>query len=102
MLCALDPWHEKRYGKNIGFHEQIVNLKQSLSGATTKRQRILKLEKFFKIVFAQAFNIDKPTGSTELIDPKLIREVIATELTKAEFADALGMRIDSKFVEKVR
>lgn len=36
-----------------------------------------------------------------MLDPKLIREVINTELTKAEFADALGMKSTSEFVGKV-
>ncbi|OXA56851.1 Dual oxidase 2 [Folsomia candida] len=82
-------------------NENTGSLHQSLASALTKDKRLRKLDKFFKLVFAQAFSIDQPKGEAELVDPKLIREVIRTELTKAEFANALGMESGSQFVEKM-
>jgi len=60
-----------------------------------------RLEKFFRLVFAQAFNIDQPKGGYRLEDPKVIKEALQTELTRQEFADALGINKGSQFVEKV-
>jgi len=90
-----------RLGGVIEVNEQHSALKPALASATTKHERLHRLEKFFRIVFAQAFNIDKPSGSKDLLDPKTIREVIHTELTRVEFADSLGMNTKSQFVEKV-
>jgi hypothetical protein len=82
-------------------NETTGSLHQSLASALTKEKRLQKLENFFKLVFAQAFSLDQPKGETELVDPKLIREVIKTELTQAEFASALRMETGSQFVQKV-
>lgn len=92
---------KKRFEGKTKIIESSGSLHQSLASALTKDKRLRKLENFFKLVFAQAFSIDQPKGEAELVDPKLIREVIRTELTKAEFANALGMESGSQFVQKV-
>lgn len=52
-------------------------------------------------MFAHAFAIEQPKGKEKSLDAKIIKEVTQTELTKAEFADALGMQSTSSFVERV-
>ncbi|CAG7733979.1 unnamed protein product [Allacma fusca] len=90
-----------KYCKGIDLSENQQTLKQTLSSAVTKTDRLKRLETFFRLVFAHAFHIDEPKGSKKSEDPKVIREVFSTELTRAEFSDALGMRGGSKFVEKM-
>lgn len=85
----------------MNVNETQAGLNQSLASALTKDKRLMRLEKFFKLVFAQAFAIDQPKGEEKLHDPGMIKEVINTELTRAEFASALGMESGSQFVEKV-
>jgi dual oxidase len=92
----------QRFGEKLEISEHSQSLHHALSSTVTKEKRLAKLEKFFKVVFGQAFAIDQPKGEADLIDPELIREVIHTELTRAEFASALGMKSESQFVVKVR
>ncbi|ODN05836.1 Dual oxidase 1, partial [Orchesella cincta] len=91
----------QKFGDNISIDEQTMGLRQSLSAVTTKETRIARLETFFKVVFAHAFAIEQPKGNEKSLDAKVIKEVFRTELTQAEFAEALGMQSSSTFVERM-
>ncbi|XP_012225863.2 dual oxidase 2-like isoform X2 [Linepithema humile] len=78
------------------------NTKKSLLKlAITKRHRQKKLEMFFRVVFAQAFHITHAEEEILQIDARVAREVIYTEITIIEFAEALSMRPDAEFVKKI-
>ncbi|XP_025075781.1 dual oxidase 2-like isoform X1 [Pogonomyrmex barbatus] len=72
-----------------------------LKQAITKKHRQKKLEMFFRVVFAQAFHIAHTEEEILQIDSTVAREVIHTELTIIEFAEALSMRPDAEFVKKI-
>ncbi|XP_024892800.1 dual oxidase 2-like [Temnothorax curvispinosus] len=72
-----------------------------LKQAITKKHRQKKLEMFFRVVFAQAFHIAHTEEEILKIDSTVAREVIYTELTIIEFAEALSMRPDAEFVKKI-
>ncbi|EFN70161.1 Dual oxidase [Camponotus floridanus] len=72
-----------------------------LKQAITKKHRQKKLEMFFRVVFAQAFHIAHTEEEILQIDSTVAREVIYTELTIIEFAEALSMKPDAEFVKKI-
>ncbi|XP_029667919.1 dual oxidase 2-like, partial [Formica exsecta] len=72
-----------------------------LKQAITKKHRQKKLEMFFRVVFAQAFHIAHTEEEILQIDSSVAREVIYTELTIVEFAEALSMKPDAEFVKKI-
>ncbi|XP_015123350.1 dual oxidase [Diachasma alloeum] len=72
-----------------------------LKQAVTMKVRQKKLEQFFRVVFSQAFNIAHSEDEILRIDSEVAKEVIHTELTILEFAEALTMRADSEFVRKM-
>ncbi|XP_026827307.1 dual oxidase 2 isoform X2 [Ooceraea biroi] len=72
-----------------------------LKQAITKKHRQKKLEMFFRVVFAQAFHIAHTEDEILQIDSTVAKEVIYTELTIIEFAEALSMRPDAEFVKKI-
>lgn len=92
----------QKLGNSVEIHEQHTSFRQSVSSVTTKEKRIARLETFFKVVFAHAFAIEQPKGQQELLNAEVIKEVIKTELTQTEFADALGMQSTSSFVQRVK
>ncbi|XP_025152426.1 dual oxidase 2 [Harpegnathos saltator] len=78
-----------------------VTLAMMLKQAITKKHRQKKLEMFFRVVFAQAFHIAHTKEEILQIASTVAKEVIYTELTIIEFAEALSMRPDSEFVKKI-
>ncbi|XP_014476938.1 PREDICTED: dual oxidase 2-like isoform X2 [Dinoponera quadriceps] len=78
-----------------------VTLAMLLKQAITKKHRQKKLEMFFRVVFSQAFHIAHREEEILQIDSTVAREVIYTELTMIEFAEALSMRPDAEFVKKI-
>ncbi|XP_020296286.1 dual oxidase-like [Pseudomyrmex gracilis] len=78
-----------------------ITLTALLKQAITKKNRQKKLEMFFRVVFAQAFHITHTEEEMLQIDSMVARDVIHTELTIIEFAEALSMRPDSEFVKKI-
>ncbi|XP_067931933.1 dual oxidase 1-like [Watersipora subatra] len=63
--------------------------------AVTKSRRKENLNSFFRNVFAQAFN----NSDMRSREPATNREIIEFEISKEEFADSLGMKANSRFVE---
>lgn len=110
---------------NVCSIQMITNISYTalLKQAITKKQRQKKLEMFFRVVFAQvyflsclvkylnnikfkyihnqAFHIAHTEEEILQIDSLVAREVIYTELTIIEFAEALSMKPDAEFVKKV-
>nr|CAD7458660.1 unnamed protein product [Timema tahoe] len=78
-----------------------VALAPALKQAITREDRQKKLEMFFRVVFSQAFKISHSEDEILKLDSHAAREVIYTELTKSEFAEALSMRPESGFVQKM-
>ncbi|XP_068961773.1 dual oxidase 2 [Petaurus breviceps papuanus] len=71
-----------------------------LKKAVTKQQREHILEIFFRHLFAQVLDIDRAdAGSLPLDSSQKVREVLACELSRAEFAESLGLKPQAMFVE---
>ncbi|XP_062926228.1 dual oxidase 2-like [Mobula hypostoma] len=70
--------------------------------AVTKQQRSQILDTFFRRVFAQVLDINRSDAgdfNTEI--SRKAKESLNCELTRIEFADALGLKDDSMFVEQM-
>uniref|UniRef100_A0A1I8ARM6 NAD(P)H oxidase (H2O2-forming) n=1 Tax=Steinernema glaseri TaxID=37863 RepID=A0A1I8ARM6_9BILA len=75
-----------------------------LEGAETKDKRKAKLDHFFREAYSRAFQeprLRDASAATGLVDDAVSVEVLATRLSKAELADALGMREADLFVERM-
>jgi len=78
-----------------------AGFKQAVGSITTMADRVAQLEKFFRAVFEEPDrkkpkNPQSPRRSQENMD-----EARKLELSKTEFAEALGMSPVSAFVESV-
>lgn len=71
------------------------------SVAITKEKRNAMLEKFFKTIFKEAFQMDYDPAldSAQLDMKKQSKEILEVELSKEEFAEAIGVKASSDFVE---
>ncbi|KAK7092277.1 hypothetical protein V1264_008051 [Littorina saxatilis] len=72
-----------------------------LNLATTKEKRNAMLEKFFKTIFKEAFQMDYDPAldNAQLDMRKQSKEILEIELSKEEFAEAIGVKANSDFVE---
>jgi len=78
-----------------------IALKPALQQAITRKDRQKRLEMFFRVVFSQAFKISHSEDEILKLDSNAAREIIYTELTMSEFAEALSMPAESEFVRKM-
>lgn len=85
----------------VGRQKRMMKAQSILDEATTKTHRQKQLEKFFRVVFAQAFTIGHDQDELLKLDAAQAREIINTELTPHEFADSLSMRPDATFVQQM-
>ncbi|XP_037358296.1 dual oxidase 2 [Talpa occidentalis] len=70
--------------------------------AVTKQQRGRILEVFFRHLFAQVLDIDRADAGTLPRDTsQKVREALACELSRAEFAESLGLKPQHMFVESM-
>ncbi|XP_069861779.1 dual oxidase 2-like [Dipodomys merriami] len=70
--------------------------------AVTKQQRGCILEIFFRHLFAQVLNINQADAGTLPVDSsQKVREALTCELSRAEFAESLGLRPQDMFVESM-
>ncbi|PVD36104.1 hypothetical protein C0Q70_03077 [Pomacea canaliculata] len=69
--------------------------------AVTKEKRNAMLEKFFKTIFKEAFQMDYDPAldSAQMDVKKHTKEILEVELSKEEFAEAIGSKAGSDFVE---
>ncbi|CAN8011196.1 unnamed protein product, partial [Ixodes pacificus] len=74
-----------------------------LRQAVTLEHRQKQLDKFFRVVFAQAraFGIEHDQKEILELDAAQARDVVNLELTQSEFASALSMQPDSTFVQQM-
>uniref|UniRef100_UPI00398F410F dual oxidase 2 n=1 Tax=Pristiophorus japonicus TaxID=55135 RepID=UPI00398F410F len=89
-------------GNEIRLRLNEMSQKTILKEAVTKQQRSKILDTFFRRVFAQVLEIDRSDAgdfNTEI--SRKTRESLNCELTRVEFADALGLKDDSMFVEQM-
>ncbi|XP_056671998.1 dual oxidase 2 [Monodelphis domestica] len=70
--------------------------------AVTKQQREHILETFFRHLFAQVLDIDQAEAGIRHSDSsQKVREALACELSRAEFAESLGLKPQAMFVESM-
>ncbi|PSN41143.1 hypothetical protein C0J52_05201 [Blattella germanica] len=93
----------EQYINIVGITRERINvaLHPLLRQAVTRRGRQKRLEMFFRVVFSQAFKISHSEDEILNLDSQAAREIIYTELTMAEFAEALSMPAESEFVRKM-
>ncbi|XP_063929411.1 dual oxidase 2-like [Zophobas morio] len=77
------------------------NLSSALRKVTTKEERQMLLERFYRVVFAQAFKIKYSQKELLHVDENLEKEIVNTELTITEFAEAMSMRPKDEFVMRM-
>ncbi|KAG7245490.1 hypothetical protein INR49_010941 [Caranx melampygus] len=76
--------------------------KELLKEALTKEQRAQIVETFIRHAFSKVLEIEKcDAGDMSGISHEKAREVLQCELTASEFADALGLKADSLFVDSM-
>ncbi|XP_058150088.1 dual oxidase 2 [Dasypus novemcinctus] len=76
--------------------------KELFRNAVTKQQRGRILEIFFRHLFAQVLDIDQVDAGTLPKDsPQKVREALNCELSRAEFAESLGLKPQDMFVESM-
>uniref|UniRef100_A0A8C6PPL3 NAD(P)H oxidase (H2O2-forming) n=1 Tax=Nothobranchius furzeri TaxID=105023 RepID=A0A8C6PPL3_NOTFU len=76
--------------------------KTLLKEALTKEERAQIVETFIRHAFSKVLEIEKcDAGDMGGISRKRAREVLQCELTASEFADALGLKPDSLFVDSM-
>ncbi|XP_041853640.1 dual oxidase 1 isoform X2 [Melanotaenia boesemani] len=79
-----------------------IREKKLLKEAITKEQRAQIVETFIRHAFSKVLEIEKcDAGDMSGVSRKRAREVLQCELTAAEFADALGLKPDSLFVDSM-
>ncbi|TKR77884.1 hypothetical protein L596_018782 [Steinernema carpocapsae] len=88
---------------SVGKQMMIRNAENDkiLEEAETKDKRKEKLDHFFREAYAKAFNVPKLSDSLARMNDVVSVEVLSTHLTKAELADALGMRESDLFVDRM-
>lgn len=71
--------------------------------AETHERRQEKLDHFFREAYAKAFDLPQLSDGTvqQLSNGSVSQEVLSIAITKAEMAEALGMREDDLFVERM-
>ncbi|XP_052037430.1 dual oxidase 2 isoform X2 [Apodemus sylvaticus] len=85
-----------------GLHIAEMDEKELLRKAVTKQQREGILEIFFRQLFAQVLDINQADAGTLPLDSsQQVREALTCELSRAEFADSLGLKPQDMFVESM-
>ncbi|XP_078588866.1 dual oxidase 2-like isoform X3 [Branchiostoma floridae x Branchiostoma japonicum] len=85
----------------VGRRRQEMKSSDLMKAIVTKADRQKQLEKFFRIIFAQAFKEEKAREDISTYNSKDAKDVLTCELTRAEFAESLSMKPDSLFVEQM-
>ncbi|KAK2493029.1 hypothetical protein MC885_010884 [Smutsia gigantea] len=89
-----------RWALGLGVAE--VGVKELFGKAVTKQQRGRILEVFFRHLFAQVLDIDQAdAGALPLDSSQKVREALMCELSRAEFAESLGLKPQDMFVESM-
>ncbi|NXC82970.1 DUOX2 oxidase, partial [Cercotrichas coryphoeus] len=92
------------YLKESGFDLHLSEMKEQslMKRAVTQEQRKKILETFFRHLFAQVLEIDRSdAGELSFESSQKTKESLTCELSRAEFAEALGLKDHSMFVESM-
>ncbi|KAM4829010.1 dual oxidase 2 [Thomomys bottae] len=85
-----------------GLHVTQMSESELFKKAVTKQQRGRILEIFFRHLFAQVLNINQADAGTLPLDSsQKVREALTCELSRAEFAESLGLKPQDTFVESM-
>ncbi|NXN97737.1 DUOX2 oxidase, partial [Rhinopomastus cyanomelas] len=94
----------QRYLENSGLDLHLSEMKQQslMKWAVTQEQRKQILETFFRHLFAQVLEIDRlDAGELHFESSREAKECLTCELSRAEFAEALGLKAHSMFVDSM-
>ncbi|KAL8197165.1 UNVERIFIED_CONTAM: Dual oxidase 2, partial [Gekko kuhli] len=99
FLAQLKVYLER---SRLTLHTSEMKEQQLLTKAVTKEQRKNILDLFFRHLFAQVLDIDRlDAGELSLETSQKVKEALKCELSRAEFADALGLKPQSVFVDSM-
>uniref|UniRef100_A0A2K5ZIE7 NAD(P)H oxidase (H2O2-forming) n=1 Tax=Mandrillus leucophaeus TaxID=9568 RepID=A0A2K5ZIE7_MANLE len=86
----------------LGLHVAEMSEKELFRKAVTKQQRERILEIFFRHLFAQVLDINQADAGTLPLDSsQKVREALTCELSRAEFAESLGLKPQDMFVDSM-
>ncbi|XP_040824848.1 dual oxidase 1 [Ochotona curzoniae] len=86
----------------LNFQEWELREKELLRVAVTREQRSHLLETFFRHLFSQVLDINQADAGTLPLDSsQKVREALTCELSRAEFAESLGLKPQDMFVESM-
>ncbi|XP_068000299.1 dual oxidase 2 isoform X2 [Melanerpes formicivorus] len=89
-------------GSSRELHLSQMKEQSLLRLAVTQQQRKQLLETFFRHLFAQVLDINRSdAGELDLESSQKAKESLGCELSRAEFAEALGLKAHSMFVESM-
>ncbi|NWQ59700.1 DUOX2 oxidase, partial [Neopipo cinnamomea] len=94
----------QNYLNESGLHLHLSEMKEQnlMKLAVTQEQRKQILETFFRHLFAQVLEINRSdAGELYFESSQKARESLTCELSRAEFAEALGLKAHSMFVESM-
>nr|XP_044620897.1 dual oxidase 1 isoform X2 [Equus asinus] len=86
----------------LSFQEWELREKELMRAAVTREQRSHLLETFFRHLFSQVLDINQADAGTLPLDSsQKVREALTCELSRAEFAESLGLKPQDMFVESM-
>ncbi|NXG16772.1 DUOX2 oxidase, partial [Grallaria varia] len=94
----------QNYLNESGLDLHLSEMKEQslMKWAVTQEQRQQILETFFRHLFAQVLEIDRSdAGELSFESSQKTRESLTCELSRAEFAEALGLKAHSMFVDSM-
>uniref|UniRef100_H0V9S6 NAD(P)H oxidase (H2O2-forming) n=1 Tax=Cavia porcellus TaxID=10141 RepID=H0V9S6_CAVPO len=86
----------------LTFQEWELREQELLRAAVTREQRSQLLGTFFRHLFSQVLDINQADAGTLPLDSsQKVREALTCELSRAEFAESLGLKPQDMFVESM-
>ncbi|XP_065589784.1 dual oxidase 2 [Cyrtonyx montezumae] len=86
----------------VELHVSEMKEKSLLKQAVTQEQRKQILDTFFRHLFAQVLDIEKTdAGELNFESSQKAKESLTCELSRAEFAESLGLKANSMFVDSM-
>uniref|UniRef100_A0A8C6W7G8 NAD(P)H oxidase (H2O2-forming) n=1 Tax=Nannospalax galili TaxID=1026970 RepID=A0A8C6W7G8_NANGA len=86
----------------LSFHVSEMSESELFRKAVTKQQRACILEIFFRHLFSQVLDINQADAGTLPLDSsQKVWEALTCELSRAEFAESLGLKPQDMFVESM-
>ncbi|KAL6035782.1 hypothetical protein STEG23_005179 [Scotinomys teguina] len=86
----------------LSFQEWELREQELMRAAVTREHRSHLLETFFRHLFSQVLDINQADAGTLPLDSsQQVREALTCELSRAEFADSLGLKPQDMFVESM-